>query len=426
MKIKITSLVFIFIFSPLVQAQGLMSLELEKTIQRTSSNKAVGDLIFDDEIYSPKSVIFSSDNTKIYINSLEGYQTLVYSWPDLQKLKSISHIFNSQNSHLFLNNETTIFDNPYYTKRSNKNEFKGKPVESTLTHGGRFLWVPYYRRDYDKFSQSPSALAIIDTLTDQIVRVMPTGPIPKYVQSTPDGRYLSVTHWGDNTIALINIQSSDPFNFFYEKELTVGHKLDQSKIDITNRDGSSGCGYCLRGTVFTKDNKYMVVARMGGSNYGLAVFNMDTFEYVGTIKGFKVSPRHLVIDNQNNLFISLNRAGYISKIKIDESIRKLELSDSKLITLKSSTDLHQEKYIGSGARTIELSIDEKYLFVACKKSQKLFIIDSNTLEVVASSQTTPFPVGLDVSQDGAHVITTSQGYHGVGGNAVNIFRIEAH
>lgn len=49
-----------------------------------------------------------------------------------------------------------------------------------FSHRGRYLWVPYYRRSFDINAQDPSAVAVIDTRTDSIVRMFETGPLPKW------------------------------------------------------------------------------------------------------------------------------------------------------------------------------------------------------------------------------------------------------
>ena len=79
----------------------------------------------DLHIVSPKSINFTKDGKKVYINALEGLETLVYSFPDLRLLKAIDHDFAPNEGHLFQNGETTVFDYPYHHRRdsSNKNVF---------------------------------------------------------------------------------------------------------------------------------------------------------------------------------------------------------------------------------------------------------------------------------------------------------------
>lgn len=84
-----------------------------------------------------------------------------------------------------------------------------KPVESVLSHGGRYLWVPYYRRTYDLNAQEPSTMAVIDTQADTIVRLFETGPLPKMVAVSDDQTRLAVTHWCNNTVGILDVASTE-------------------------------------------------------------------------------------------------------------------------------------------------------------------------------------------------------------------------
>ena len=69
--------------------------------------------IYEKDINSPKSVSYSVDGNKIYINSLEGNKTVVYDSKTLTHLKTISYDFSKDNNYLFINNEDTVFGYPY-------------------------------------------------------------------------------------------------------------------------------------------------------------------------------------------------------------------------------------------------------------------------------------------------------------------------
>ena len=146
-------------------------------------------------VLSPKSVIFSADGSRFYVNALEGLKTLVYDTATLKLAHVISHEFTEEDAGLFLDNESTVFDYTYLVNRDpqKRNCFGGKPVEGVLTHADRYLWVTYYRRTWDPRATSPSAVAIIDTQSNSIVRVMPTGPLPKMLAVSPDGRTLALS-----------------------------------------------------------------------------------------------------------------------------------------------------------------------------------------------------------------------------------------
>jgi len=241
-------------------AQAQESLVRVGRIQALGKTNAPHD-IYDVRIQSPKSAMFSQDGKKLYINALEGGQTLVYSFPELQPLRSIDHTFGPADAALF-QNETTVFGYPYFHGKAGQyNHFLGKPVEMAMSHNGKYLWVPYYRRSFDLNASSPSALAIIDMQTDKVVRVMPTGPLPKYVAISPDSKQAVVTHWGDNTLGVLDISADHPRDFRYSGHWVVERKLPTEGIK-GNRDNN--CGFCLRGTAYTPDGQTVLVARMTG------------------------------------------------------------------------------------------------------------------------------------------------------------------
>ena len=125
----------------------------------------------DPDINSPKSVNVHPNGKKFYVNSLEGATTVVYDFQTFKKLAVIKHQFDhTKDAHLW-SKPSGLYPFTHY-QNNHLNTFYGKPVESTFTHGGRYLWVPYYRRSYDINAQDPSAVAIIDTQTDKIIRLM--------------------------------------------------------------------------------------------------------------------------------------------------------------------------------------------------------------------------------------------------------------
>ncbi len=420
MKSKlILNLFFVALLLTSSFARAQIQLVREKRVQAFTQKTTGENDIFDRSINSPKSVLFSADGQKLYVNSLEGGQTVVYEWPTLRKIKVIDHLFNSKNQSLFLNNEETIFNYVYYKKNSARaNYFRGKPVEMTLSHNGDFLWITFYRRDYDTSGQSPSAVAIVDTKTDEIVRVMPTGPIPKYVTISPDGRTAAITHWGDNTLGLIDISGTSPKDFKYTAHLTVERQLSQEDKEGTDRD--STCGFCLRGTVFSPDSRFLIVARMGGG--GIAAFDLANQKYLGTLLNVKSTPRHLLISpDQKKLIVSSNVSGYITTFDLNLFLNDMLSANGKRINGTAG----REVSVGEGARTIEVEPTGRYVFAAINDGVKVVAIDLETMKVAAQVKVDPFPVGLAISKDGRYIAVTSQGHAGEGGgNAVNIIRVD--
>jgi len=395
------------------ESLGNISLELIARFQHYNPRPVNAGDRFDRFIFSPKSVRFLTDGTKAYVNALEGFATVVYDPKKLRRTNVIIHRFKSRHSGLFSVKEPGQWLPFPAGAPANPNEFDGKPVESALSVDGKYLWVPYYRRSYDNFSVMPSAMAVIDTQTDKIVRVMSTGPIPKYVVPSPDGKWLAVIHWGDNTVGLIDASSDDPRKFSHAGLVTVGTRVDLSQIEKKDRD--HGCGYCLRGAVFSADSQYLLVARMGGG--GIAVIDMLRQRYVGTVHGMRQTPRHLVLSSDGEtLYLSSSFAGYVS------AYRTRDLISAALRQQKTLRPL-REAYTGPATRTIAISPDDRLIYAAINKESKIVVLEAKTLNKLLELASNSYPVGMAVSPDGQQLWVTAQGRNRRGGNSVTVYRV---
>lgn len=390
---------------------GLVITNIGKKQQYDASQKST----FDKAIWSPKSAAFHPDGSRFYVNSLEGCCTAVYDARSHKRIKIIDHRFSSGEDSLWAQ-PSGFYPWTHYPDGP-KRQFKGKPVEMTFSHNGRYLWIPYYRRTFDINAQDPSAVAVIDTRCDSIVSMFETGPLPKMVTVSDSGTLLAITHWGDNTVGFIDISSPRPRDWHHHQPVTIGKKLqlDYPLDESVNRDTDSG--YLLRGTVFINHDKYLLIGCMAG---GIAVVDMAAKKHIGFINKV-ANVRHLVKD-RNNLYATSNISGLVHKIPLDSIITAIDraaLSESMII---EPNGWHSCK-VGGGARTLELSPDGRYLFVACNFTSQLQVVDAQTMKSVAAINCDSYPVGLCISPDGTRVIVTSQGRNRVGGNAVNIFRI---
>ncbi|MFT6145002.1 MAG: DNA-binding beta-propeller fold protein YncE [Myxococcota bacterium] len=399
-------------------ADAPVQLELIGRFQNYNPNPSNAADHHDIDIYSPKSARFLGDGTRVYVNSLEGLKTVVYDPRDISKVHTITHTFGAEDAGLF-QGMTTVYDYPYMrtSPSGDPNQFSGKPVESALSHDDRYLWVPYYRREFDVGAGSPSAVSIIDTQTNEVVRVLPTGPIPKYVAISPDNTWAAITHWGDNTVAMVDISSGDPAQFTYRDErLVVERILSQQGLTGSNRD--SACGSCLRGTTFTPDGETLLVARMGDG--GIAGFDVDSGTYLGTVDGPRPTPRHLVVSpDGQTLFFTSNRSGTVSRAPLSDLVSALRGAEGGHVDME-----FRSTSVGGGARTLEVSPDGRYLFTAVNGRSQIVVVDANTLDVVAKVRTDSFTVGLAVSPDGSQVWTTSQGRSTRGGgNSVCVYGV---
>ena len=405
--------------APPAQAPGAppapLTLELTARFQHYNPAPTQPRDVFDQHVFSPKSVAFSPDGAKAYVNALEGLATVVYDAREPRKIKVIRHVFGADQAGLFSAAETAAYDKVFKAGKApaDPNRFTGKPVESAMTHGGRYLWVSYYRRDYDRYGNLPSAVGIIDTRTDSIVRVMHTGPIPKFMTASPDGRWLAVIHWGDNSVDFIDVSAPAPDGFRHLGEVVVHKRLPLIPGQTVDRDHY--CGYCLRGAAFTADSRYLFVGRMGGG--GIAVIDAQRRAYVGTVFGMRPTPRHMVLSPDGaRLYVSSNVGGYVSVYRPQDLIAAAMAKRSTLPPL-------EELRTGSGTRTISLSPDGLLLFAAVNRESKLAALQASPLRKLIEIAADSYPVGLAVSPAGDQVWVTSQGVKQKGGNSVSVYAL---
>jgi DNA-binding beta-propeller fold protein YncE len=390
-----------------------ISISLVKRFQHYNANTKNENDVFDVSINSPKSVNILNSKNKFYVNSLEGEETAVYDLTTFKKIKIIKHSFNASNQYLFKGDANAGFI--YKTKTGNLNYFNGKPVESCFSHNGKYLWITYYRKSYDANAIDPSAVCIIDTDADSIVSVMTTASLPKMIACSPDSKTIAISHWGDNTVSLIDISSGNPQTFTYLDNIVIDYKMNLNFSADTKIDRDNNCGNCLRGTEFTPDNKYILVGKMGGN--GIAIIDIAKRKYLGTVTGMKTNMRHLVIKDEW-LYLSSNKYGYVQKTLLNDFVNYFS-NASKIGTYNK----WQSAFVGIGARTISIDPSGKYLFAAVNNESKVAIVRTSDMKVLASCNADSYPVGMDISEDGKTLIVTAQGKTGGGGNSVMVFKV---
>ena len=108
------------------------------------------------------------------------------------------------------------------------------------------------------------------------------------------------------------------------------------------------------------------------------------------------------------------------RVSLAEALVSVREANGASIVGPAGDSLH----VGSGARTIALSPDERFLYAAVYGSSELAQVDLATWKVLRRVRVSPYPVGLAVSPDGRHVVVTSQGKEELEGvNSVEVFRV---
>jgi DNA-binding beta-propeller fold protein YncE len=80
--------------------------------------------------------------------------------------------------------------------------------------------------------------------------------------------------------------------------------------------------------------------------------------------------------------------------------------------------------VGTGARTIVLTSDGKYLFACANNVSKIVAVRTADMTVVAKIPADSYPVGMAISADDSELIVTSQGKSNKGGNSVMVFSLD--
>ncbi len=152
---------------------------------------------------------------------------------------------------------------------------------------------------------------------------------------------------------------------------------------------------------------------------GISVFDAESGKRVGSLTGLPATPRHLVVSaDGKKLYVSSNQSGMISEVDLEDALSRLLASGNGQADAKAKT-----LFAGKGARTLSLSPDNKYIYVACNNDSRLVMVDRNAWKVVDSIPLSPYGVGLAVSPAGDMVSTTSQGRQRNGGHKADVFKV---
>lgn len=312
-----------------------------------------------------KSVLFNSKGSKLYAMNLEGLS--VYEFD--QSTKKIAREFR------FKPTKGIGWD---YVKNKPISSFQEKPVEACLAFEDKLLWVSLHNAEgiipiwVDSLEKNRGTKG--DELFKPVTVIYPgsakkdtffvplikTGKTPKVLARTSDDRYLLVSNWHSRNVSVLSMDAGrSPFGAVVET------------IPVTE---------IPRGIVIDDKNKRSYVAIMGGAS--IAVINNETWK-TDTILNVAGNPRHLVMDDENHLFVSYNSLGTISCLNA--------MTGETLF----SASTHAQP------RTIVLSKNKRFIFVTCYSGDfvDVYKINSDSFSKIASLPCKGHPVGVDVYED---------------------------
>jgi YVTN family beta-propeller protein len=190
----------------------------------------------------------------------------------------------------------------------------------------------------------------IDVATHTIDQVIPVGSVPKYVATTPDGRFVLVTNWCTYDLSVIDAAAG----------------LEVRRLPLE--------GAYPRGIAVSPDSRTAYVAIMGGSD--LVTVDLATFatERIGNVGR---GPRHVVISPDGAfLYVTLNKDGQI--VKVDAA--------TGAVVAKVAT--------GSAPRSMDIAADGESLYVVNYESSTVSKVTTADMVEVQELATGHHPIGI--------------------------------
>jgi len=245
-------------------------------------------------------------------------------------------------------------------------------------------------------------IAVIDTGSLRLVKLLKAGSDPEQFDLSPDGRRLFISNEDAATLSVVNVGTGA-----LEATVHVGTEPegvraspDGKWVIVTNETGNSvtvidaktfvvqhtmSVGKRPRDVAFTADSATIYVSgELDSSVSRVAVPSGESVEKLIQLRKDD-RPMGIVLDAKHNrLFVSTGRGGSIAVISLGNS-RGSRTSQAKLL---------KEIAVGKRPWGIALSHDGKRLYTANGPSNDVSIIDTTSLSVIKSVPVGNSPWGL--------------------------------
>lgn len=293
---------------------------------------------------SPKSIVYSGNGYFFAQNMMYQHTVTVYN----EKFELVKTLSDK-------------VDLAQYGQAKEQHLCKGAPVEAAFSPDGKYAWVSNYKmygKGFDnpatdnspiKSTYDSSFIYKINTTDLTIEQIINVGCVPKYVATTPDGKYVLVSNWSSGDLSVIDA------------------KRNQEVRRIT-------LGRYPRGIVVDAQSRYAYLALMGEGN--IACLNLQTWKIDWKVRVGK-TPRHLCLEPTGKyLYISLSREGKIAKFDLE----------TQKVLAKVTT--------GEAARSMVMTPDGASLYVVNYKDDTFVKVDASTLKVLETHPTDDKPIGI--------------------------------
>jgi YVTN family beta-propeller protein len=294
---------------------------------------------------SPKSVVATQNGYVFAQNMMYRHTITVYNDRTYRLVKTIQDTCNLSQ----------------YGYARYAQTVRGAPVEAAVSADGKSMYVSNYsmygpgftREGHDVGSPSSgfdrSFLYRVNLSNLRIDQATQVGVVPKYVATTPDGKFVLVSNWCSYNLSVVSVKS--------------GKQVRQIPL-----------GPYPRGIVVDSASRFAYVAVMGTTN--IARIDLRTFA-VRWLRGVGSSPRHLCISPDDRwLYVSLNGEGTVAKI----DLRALR------VVRKVST--------GSQPRSMTIAPDGASLYVVNYNTGTVSKVRASDMRVLQTIRTNWNPIGI--------------------------------
>lgn len=237
---------------------------------------------------------------------------------------------------------------------------QGGPVEAAFSPDAKKVYVSNYSMYGPGFSHpgddvcgpsrgiDSSYVYRIDVTTFRIDQVIAVGAVPKFLATSPDGRWLLVSNWCSYDLSVVDVES--------------GREVRRLRL-----------GAYPRGIVVDPASKTAYVAVMGTG--GVAAVSLVDFHVAWIWVGS--GPRHVVMDpSGRRLYVTLNG---------EDRVAAVDLSTRRVVARTST---------GNAPRSMAIAPDGNSLYVVNYSSSTVSKLRASDLYVLQSLPTAEHPIGI--------------------------------
>ncbi|MEM9932161.1 MAG: beta-propeller fold lactonase family protein [Bacteroidota bacterium] len=238
---------------------------------------------------------------------------------------------------------------------------KGSPVEAAVSADQEYVYVSNFSMEGPGFnnpgsddcsgssSYDPSFVYKIGSRSLAVENIYEVGATPKYLATSPDGKFLLVANWCAGNISIIDLDR--------EKEV--------KRVYV---------GRYPRGISFDLKSRYAYVALMGVED--IAVVSLSDYS-VSKIRKVGGNPRHLITSPDGKyLYVSLNGEGKVAKVDLN------------------SREIIKKIYTGRAPRSMALSKNGDFLYVVNYFSNTVSKLRTRDMRVMTVAETREKPIGI--------------------------------